>query len=206
MTAADVDRRVRAGRGAGSPESTAPKLVTRPRVVLDTKVSPPVFLYSKNGCCGCCPAMAETCHTGEAAPCQANVDRIGNISEDSTTADGSEWRLVNGCKAAGGDLSADGAQPGDRRGRTGWDRRGYLSGRSGPAARAHALGRAGAVLSHDTSKELQRDEIPLIRNARLLQFTVAGVDWVPTRDLRRNYRLQPIRAEGPNRCRSTSSR
>ena len=51
-----------------------------------------------------------------------------------------------------------------------------------PAARAHALGRAGAVLSHDTSKELP-DEIPLIRNARLLQFTAAGVDWVPTRDL-----------------------
>src|ERR1700730_843304 len=45
-----------------------------------------------------------------------------------------------------------------------------------PADRAHALGRAGAVLSHDTSKELQPDEIPLIRNARLLQFTAAGVD------------------------------
>jgi hypothetical protein len=52
-----------------------------------------------------------------------------------------------------------------------------------PAARAHALGRAGAVLSHDTSKELRPDEIPLIRNARLLQFTAAGVDWVRTRDL-----------------------
>src|ERR1700724_1942528 len=54
-----------------------------------------------------------------------------------------------------------------------------------PADRAHALGRAGAVLSHDTSKELQPHEIPLIRNARLLQFTAAGVDWVPTRDLPR---------------------
>ena len=52
-----------------------------------------------------------------------------------------------------------------------------------PADRAHALGRVGAVLSHDTSKELRPDEIPLIRNARLLQFTAAGVDWVPTRDL-----------------------
>ena len=52
-----------------------------------------------------------------------------------------------------------------------------------PAARAHALERAGAVLSHDISKELRPDEIPLIRNARLLQFTAAGVDWVPTRDL-----------------------
>jgi hypothetical protein len=52
-----------------------------------------------------------------------------------------------------------------------------------PAARAHALGRGGAVLSHDTSKELRPDEIPLIRNARLLQFTATGVDWVATRDL-----------------------
>src|SRR5258705_11288715 len=51
-----------------------------------------------------------------------------------------------------------------------------------PADRAHALGRAGAVLSHDTSKELRPDEILLIRNARLLQFTAAGVDWVPTRE------------------------
>src|ERR1700741_3579793 len=54
-----------------------------------------------------------------------------------------------------------------------------------PADRAHALERAGAVLSHDTSQELQPEEIPLIRNARLLQFTAAGVDWVPTRDLPR---------------------
>src|SRR5580693_3836450 len=54
-----------------------------------------------------------------------------------------------------------------------------------PAARAHALERAGAVLSHDTSKELRPDEISLIRNARLLQFTAAGVDWVPIRDLPR---------------------
>src|SRR5438105_286031 len=52
-----------------------------------------------------------------------------------------------------------------------------------PAARAHALVRAGAVLSHDKSKELRPDEIPLICNARLLQFTAAGVDWVPTRGL-----------------------
>jgi len=52
-----------------------------------------------------------------------------------------------------------------------------------PHERAAALGRAGALLSHDTSKELQPDEIPLIRHARLLQFTAAGVDWVPTRGL-----------------------
>src|SRR6266478_224425 len=33
-----------------------------------------------------------------------------------------------------------------------------------PADRAHALGRAGAVLSHDTSKELRPDEILLTRD------------------------------------------
>ena len=76
-----------------------------------------------------------------------------------------------------------------------------------PAARARALGRAGAVLSHDTSKELRTDEIPLIRNARLLQFTAAGVDWAPRPAIcRGNCPLQPIRAEVPKRCRSTSSR
>src|SRR5437588_12873455 len=53
-----------------------------------------------------------------------------------------------------------------------------------PAAdRAAALGSAGALLAHDTSKELRHDEIPLIRKARLLQFTAAGIDWVPTRGL-----------------------
>jgi len=50
-------------------------------------------------------------------------------------------------------------------------------------ARADALGRAGALLAHDTSKELRPDEIPLLQNARLLQFTAAGIDWVPTRGL-----------------------
>ena len=49
-----------------------------------------------------------------------------------------------------------------------------------PENRAAALRGAGALLAHDTSKELRPDEIPLIRNARLLQFTAAGIDWVPT--------------------------
>jgi len=52
-----------------------------------------------------------------------------------------------------------------------------------PAERAAALSRAGALLAHDTSKELRSDEIPLIGDARLLQFTAAGIDWVPTRGL-----------------------
>src|SRR5262249_8967554 len=32
-------------------------------------------------------------------------------------------------------------------------------------------------------KELRPGEAALLRNARLLQFSAAGVDWVPTRDL-----------------------
>jgi phosphoglycerate dehydrogenase-like enzyme len=58
----------------------------------------------------------------------------------------------------------------------------YLADLS-PADRAAALSNAAALLAHDTSKELRPEEIPLIRNARLLQFTAAGVDWVPTREL-----------------------
>jgi phosphoglycerate dehydrogenase-like enzyme len=64
------------------------------------------------------------------------------------------------------------------------------------ADRAAALGRAGAVLSDDTSTELRPDEIPLIRNARLLQFTAAGVDWVPTRDLPRELLIAANKGGG----------
>jgi phosphoglycerate dehydrogenase-like enzyme len=52
-----------------------------------------------------------------------------------------------------------------------------------PGERAEALSRAGAVLANDTATELRPGESALIGNARLLQFSAAGVDWVPTRDL-----------------------
>src|SRR5437764_9002549 len=52
-----------------------------------------------------------------------------------------------------------------------------------PPKRGAAWRGAGALLAHDTSKELAPAEIPLIRNAKLLQFTAAGIDWVPTRHL-----------------------
>ena len=90
---------------------------------------------------------------------------------------------MNGCRATGSDLSAHRAQPGDVEEELGGTAEAIYLVDLAPAARAHALGRAGAVLSHDTSKELRPDEISLIRKARLLQFTAAGVDWVPTRDL-----------------------
>ena len=52
-----------------------------------------------------------------------------------------------------------------------------------PEEREAALRRAGAVLANDTASELGPGESALIGNARLLQFSAAGVDWVPTRDL-----------------------
>ena len=52
-----------------------------------------------------------------------------------------------------------------------------------PAERADALRSAGAVLANDMAKELLPGESALLANARLLQFSAAGVDWVPTRDL-----------------------
>jgi phosphoglycerate dehydrogenase-like enzyme len=51
------------------------------------------------------------------------------------------------------------------------------------AERAAALAGAGAVLANDTARELRPGEAALLRHARLLQFTAAGVDWVPTREL-----------------------
>jgi phosphoglycerate dehydrogenase-like enzyme len=51
------------------------------------------------------------------------------------------------------------------------------------AERAVVLRHAGAILAHDTAAELTAEETSLIGGARLLQFTAAGVDWVPLRDL-----------------------
>jgi hypothetical protein len=75
-----------------------------------------------------------------------------------------------------------------------------------PGDRAAALRSAGALLAHDTSKELRPDEIPLIRNARLLQYTAAGIDWVPTRLLPPELPVAANKGGGTSRCRSTSSR
>ena len=50
-------------------------------------------------------------------------------------------------------------------------------------ARPIVLRHAGAILAHNTANELELSELPLIRGARLLQFTSAGIDWVPLKDL-----------------------
>ena len=47
------------------------------------------------------------------------------------------------------------------------------------ADRASALSRAGAVLAYNTAAELDAGELPLIAGARLLQYTTAGIDWIP---------------------------
>jgi len=49
--------------------------------------------------------------------------------------------------------------------------------------REAALRAAGAVLANDTSTELSAAERQMIGKARLLQFTAAGIDWVPLLDL-----------------------
>ena len=51
------------------------------------------------------------------------------------------------------------------------------------AARAEVLRNTGALLTFNTSKELRSGEAKLLAGARLIQFMVAGVDFIPLREL-----------------------
>jgi phosphoglycerate dehydrogenase-like enzyme len=51
------------------------------------------------------------------------------------------------------------------------------------AERSLVLRKAGAVLAYNTAVELAPEELPLIAGARLLQFTTAGIDWIPLAEL-----------------------
>jgi len=51
------------------------------------------------------------------------------------------------------------------------------------ADREAALRGAGAILANDTGQELSAEERQMIGGARLLQFTAAGIDWVPIAEL-----------------------
>src|SRR5712692_2699457 len=52
------------------------------------------------------------------------------------------------------------------------------------AARAEALRNTGALLTFDTSKELRSGEAAaLLDGARLIQFMIAGVDFIPLGEL-----------------------
>jgi phosphoglycerate dehydrogenase-like enzyme len=51
------------------------------------------------------------------------------------------------------------------------------------AARAEALRNTGALLTFNTSKELRSGEAELSDGARLIQFIIAGVDFIPLGEL-----------------------
>ncbi len=64
----------------------------------------------------------------------------------------------------------------------------YLAGLD-EAERAPALKAAGAVLASNTSKDLRPGEAALLADARLLQFMVAGVDFIPLGELPPGLRI-----------------
>jgi len=51
------------------------------------------------------------------------------------------------------------------------------------AARAEALRNTGVLLTFNTSKELRSGEAALLDGARLIQFMIAGVDFIPLGEL-----------------------
>jgi hypothetical protein len=51
------------------------------------------------------------------------------------------------------------------------------------ASRAEALRNTGALLTFNTSKELRSGEAKLLGGARLIQFMIAGVDFIPLGEL-----------------------
>jgi len=51
------------------------------------------------------------------------------------------------------------------------------------AARAEALRNAGVLLTFNTSKELRSGEAALLAGARLIQFVIGGVDFIPLGEL-----------------------
>jgi phosphoglycerate dehydrogenase-like enzyme len=51
------------------------------------------------------------------------------------------------------------------------------------AARTEALRNTGVLLTFNTSKELRPDEAPLLEGARLIQFMIGGVDFIPLGEL-----------------------
>jgi phosphoglycerate dehydrogenase-like enzyme len=58
----------------------------------------------------------------------------------------------------------------------------YLTELDG-AARVEALRNTGALLTYNTSKELRSGEAALLDGARLIQFMIAGVDFIPLGEL-----------------------
>ncbi len=73
------------------------------------------------------------------------------------------------------------------------------------AARAEALRNTGALLAFNTSKELRSGEAELLDGARLIQFIIAGVDFIPLGELPEVCQWQPTAAAMPSRWLSTRS-
>src|SRR5260370_37709990 len=72
------------------------------------------------------------------------------------------------------------------------------------AARAEALRNAGALLTFNTAKELRSGEAELLDGARLIQFMIGGVDFIPLGDLPAGVcQWQPTAAAMPSRWLST---
>ena len=67
------------------------------------------------------------------------------------------------------------------------------------AARAEALRNAGVLLTFNTSKELRPGEAKLLAGARLIQFMIGGVDFIPLGELPK----EPTAAAMPSRWLST---
>src|ERR1700731_239104 len=58
----------------------------------------------------------------------------------------------------------------------------YLTELDG-TARADRLRNAGALLTHNTAKDLRSGEAALLHSTRLTQFTIVGVDFIPRGEL-----------------------
>ncbi|OLB70679.1 MAG: hypothetical protein AUI16_24935 [Alphaproteobacteria bacterium 13_2_20CM_2_64_7] len=59
----------------------------------------------------------------------------------------------------------------------------YLTELDDEVARAEALRNAGVLLTFNTSKELRSGEAALLTGARLIQFMIGGVDFIPLGEL-----------------------
>jgi hypothetical protein len=85
----------------------------------------------------------------------------------------------------------------------------YLTELDG-TARAEALRNAGALLTHNTAKDLRSGEAALLHSTRLIQFTIAGVDFIPVVvsahvSGRPPLKIQRKKQPRPCRCRPPST-
>ena len=79
----------------------------------------------------------------------------------------------------------------------------YLTELDDEVARAEALRNAGVLLTFNTSKELRSGEAALLTGARLIQFMIGGVDFIPLGELPKEVPVQPTAAATPSRWLST---